>query len=431
MPYNPGISDISGQLRAQGMLAGGQGLLQGLTTGVDILQKNKEKEKEYQAAIKNAELMAKSLGSLAGQINPEFENAIKELSLKTSDPNVSTRERAMLSQNALKTIGDLMNTGIALKKEQNAEAQRQQMAQAQIAADRMRQQKDQFDNTVRQLVGFGASNGFTLPREIIGQVGPEAYGAAMIELQKVGPKAAGAQTYPTLAEAQAAAQALKPITGTVPTVKYENGAYVVETVGKAQTEMDPIEKGRAGLIIKGVEKDIEQGEIARRAMPAVNRLSALLESGKVDTGTFAKTKNDIRSLGKALNIEVDEEKLANTQEAEAYAGRFLLDAIQFTKGSVSDKENQIFQSFGPELSKDPETNKRIVRMTKDRLDLDQKVERLAQQWKTGKIDVEQLNERREALIEEYDRKIEKIFAGAPTSINQLPALSPEAQKFLR
>jgi len=115
------------------MLAGGQGLLQGLTTGIDILQKNKEKEKEYQAAIKSAELMAKSLGSLAGQINPGFENALKELSVKATDPNVSTRERALLSQNALKTIGELMSTGLEFKKYEQQKKNQEEMRLIQLA----------------------------------------------------------------------------------------------------------------------------------------------------------------------------------------------------------------------------------------------------------------------------------------------------------
>ena len=115
------------------MLAGGQGLLQGLTTGIDILQKNKEKEKENQAIIKNFELMSKALGPLAAQISPEFDNAIKELSGQITSTDKSSNERARLSQHALKTIGDILGTGVEFKKFEQQKKNEDEMRLIQMA----------------------------------------------------------------------------------------------------------------------------------------------------------------------------------------------------------------------------------------------------------------------------------------------------------
>ena len=41
MPYNPGVVDRSGEIRAESQLAAGNALLQGLTSGVETYRKNR------------------------------------------------------------------------------------------------------------------------------------------------------------------------------------------------------------------------------------------------------------------------------------------------------------------------------------------------------------------------------------------------------
>ena len=428
MPYAPGVTDRSGEIRAQGMLQGGMGLLRGVEQGVEIWKKNKEEEKQLQGAIKATESLIQAMGPIASQISPEFDKALKDLSVKVTDPALSTRERASLSQNALKGIGDLMGTGIQLKQMQAQEAQRKAVAEAQIAADRARQQKEAFAQTVDELVGLGAANNGQLDPRIMQQVGPAAYGAAQMQLQKVYGKGSGAQTFQTLQEAQAAAQALKAPGGTVPTIKFENNAYVVETgIQAPKTLPDPEEDLRWKQFGKTIEADVASGDNARKLLPAVNRVSALFEKGTVDTGFGTKVTNEMRSIGKAIGIPIDESKLKDTQEAEAYTGRFFLEYIQQTKGSISEKENAIFQSLGPELSKDTAVNKNLIKMVKDRLDLDQKVARLADGWRAKRISREQYEEERQKLLDKYDQRIDSLFPDG--TANPMPPLDKAQQYF--
>lgn len=184
MPYAPGITDRSGEIRAQGMLQGGMGLLRGVEQGVEIWKKNKEEEKQLQGAIKATESLIQAMGPIASQISPEFDKALKDLSVKVTDPALSTRERASLSQNALKGIGDLMGTGIQLKQMQAQEAQRKAVSEAQIAADKARMQNELFKSQVG--AGVNAVLGAEGDRQqAIMQLPPQIRGAVLAEVAKM------------------------------------------------------------------------------------------------------------------------------------------------------------------------------------------------------------------------------------------------------
>jgi hypothetical protein len=118
MPYNPGINDISGQLRAQGMMRGGEGLLAGLTGGVNILQQKKEEDKANIASIKSFETMMKGLEGIADQLDPKFKEAVDNVRLQVSDPSLSNKQRAQIGATASKGLADLMKIGADVKQQQ-------------------------------------------------------------------------------------------------------------------------------------------------------------------------------------------------------------------------------------------------------------------------------------------------------------------------
>ncbi len=433
MPYNPGVNDISGQIRAQGFLAGGNSLLEGISSGFEIIKKNKDEDKANIASIKAFDTLMKGFEGIAGQLDPKIQQAVQQYGMQINDTTLSNSQRARIAATASKGLADLMALGSNVKQnEQQIKTVVLQGEQAKVAAAKLAQENELL--RVRN-----ASWGTSL--EDLSKMGGEVNTDTIMQiaaknkmapddlemLLKVAGKKQGAQTYGSLQEAQAAADRLKAISGTVATIKFENNAYVVETVGRAPGDMDPYEKGRSELFLSQVKQDMERGDAARKVLPSVNRLQQLLESGKFETGTLAKIGNDIRALGKSLNIEVDESKLADVQEAQTYAGRFFLDSVVQMKGAVSDKETEILQGLGPQLGKDTETNKRLVKMTKDRLDLDQRLESLARQWRSRKISEGEFEDKREKLIQDYDAKIDKLFpAAVGAGLPQLDA----AKKYL-
>jgi hypothetical protein len=59
VPYNPGVTDISGQLRAQGILSKAEGISSGIKTGVDEFMKLEDERR-------------KAAGALRGYLNNEY-----------------------------------------------------------------------------------------------------------------------------------------------------------------------------------------------------------------------------------------------------------------------------------------------------------------------------------------------------------------------
>lgn len=129
MPYNPGINDISGQIRAQGRMAGGEGLLQGLTGGINILQQKKEEDKQNIAAIKAFESMMGGLEGIADQLDPKLKSAVEQARLAASDTSLSNKQRAQIGQQSLKGLSELLKIGSDVKQQQ-AVAKQQEMENA-------------------------------------------------------------------------------------------------------------------------------------------------------------------------------------------------------------------------------------------------------------------------------------------------------------
>ena len=67
-----------------------------------------------------------------------------------------------------------------------------------------------------------------------------------------------------------------------------------------------------------------------------------------------------RSAAKSFGFPVNEQELNNIQLLRSTFGNFLLNIIQQTKGSTSDKETFLFQSMSAGLDKTPEANKDII-----------------------------------------------------------------------
>jgi hypothetical protein len=112
MPYNPGITDISGQLRAQGLVAGSQAFSQGLQQGIAKWEQNKQEEKQMRGVIKSAETMAKGFGAIMESLDPRFAKALEEFQTFASDPNKSVREQATAAGHLLQVMPGLVNSGL-------------------------------------------------------------------------------------------------------------------------------------------------------------------------------------------------------------------------------------------------------------------------------------------------------------------------------
>jgi hypothetical protein len=223
------------------------------------------------------------------------------------------------------------------------------------------------------------------------------------------PEKLTARVYPTAEEASAAGKAANP-----------NSEVQVENVPggfqfRASQRIVPDDETRFRLESFGKEVDriIQTGEAARQVAPAINSLLGLLDSGNLKTGFGEAAKAQVRSIGKAIGFPVDEAALGNAQQANAMFGQMILQYYQQTKGSISNAENILFQSFGPELGKSEAANKAILTFSKKRNELDRDLEKIAKDYRLGKLDRQQAQEKIVSRQERYDNDIGSLIPDAP------------------
>jgi hypothetical protein len=210
--------------------------------------------------------------------------------------------------------------------------------------------------------------------------------------------------YPTMESARAAGEAANP--GSIVQVENAPGGFQF----RATQRMVPDDETKFKLESFGKEVDriIQTGEAARQVAPAINSLLGLLETGKLKTGFGEGAKAQVRSVGKAIGFPVDEAALSNAQQANAMFGQMILQYYQQTKGSISNAENILFQSFGPELGKSEAANKAILSFSKKRNELDRDLEGIGRSFRLGEITIMDAQKQIRSRQIKYDKDITSL-----------------------
>jgi hypothetical protein len=222
-----------------------------------------------------------------------------------------------------------------------------------------------------------------------------------------------ATVYPTADAARKAGEAANP--GLVVQVEDAPGGFKFNAAQRIVPDDET--KFKLESFGKEVDRIIQTGEAARQVAPAINSLLGLLDSGKLKTGFGEGAKAQMRSVGKAIGFPIDEAALGNAQQANAMFGQMILQYYQQTKGSISNAENILFQSFGPELGKSEAANKAILTFSKKRNELDRDLEKIAKDYRLGKLDRQQAQEQIVSRQERYDNDIGSLIPDAPAATN--------------
>lgn len=193
--------------------------------------------------------------------------------------------------------------------------------------------------------------------------------------------------------------------GQVPTVNATSNGYAIEIKGANV----PNEQSTSAIKIMEdrFRKNIEAGDVARNLAPAVYELQKLFSEG-LDTNKLTPLKIRAMSIGKALGFTVDENQLSKLETAETYTTQQILNFFQQTKGSISNKENDLFALMGPSITKTAETNRKLLGVIANRLNLDQKIADIVSNGVANGVSFAEIERRKQELIAEYDKKIPSI-----------------------
>jgi hypothetical protein len=96
----------------------------------------------------------------------------------------------------------------------------------------------------------------------------------------------------------------------------------------------------------------------------------------VEPGPLTEQVNRAKKFAKTFGIDVDENDIANYEQLAPIFGQFLFQGIQQTKGSVSNKEMEIFQKINANYDYTTEGNRRLLTYAKARAERDIKVRSL-------------------------------------------------------
>lgn len=149
---------------------------------------------------------------------------------------------------------------------------------------------------------------------------------------------------------------------------------------------------------------------SRKIGPSVARLESMFAKKELDTGELADVANTIRSYAKSFGYTLtpqDEAQLATGQTAKALFGNLIVPLWAANKGNTTNKEQEMFQSWNPNLAKSEGANKELLGIISDKIKLDRKIESLHSRYIGGKLKggVEEYMDERQRLLDEYDSNL--------------------------
>jgi hypothetical protein len=377
---------------AAGLAGLGQQAAAGMREQYKEAKELKKEERGYKdtiaSGLKVLEVLSKT---------PDIPDSVKELLPKFTqglgNPNVALSEQAASANMLTNIFGSVLNTGLKTTMENSANN----------AAAR-------YANAITESQGR--------PFSMINEVSPtdkfrgEQMAANLAKTKSETIENLANRTkpvalsYPTADAARKAGEAANP--GLVVEVKPAPGGGFTFNSGQALLP-DKAAEGRLESFNKEIDRLVLTGESARQVAPAVESLLGSLESGKLKTGFGEAAKTQMRSVAKAIGFSVDENALANSQQATAMLGQLILQYYDRTKGGISNAENILFQSFGPEMGKSEEANKAILTFSKKRGQLDRSLEGIARSYRMGEIDQKDAQKQISSTYKKYDEDIMSLI----------------------
>lgn len=396
----------------QGTVAGAQGIAQGISAigqgaakGIQDYLKKQEEAKQEEEASSMVTRILKTNPGLSSQLGlvpnekGEFDQGAIKAAIKGAGGPANTIKFAA-------TLEELSNQQKDRKDQQSALAYSNLLSQGggKVPDVVSRETLSQFSDKAKS-----AGKSLYLQQEMQQAQLKKTQAETNVELAKA--RTAGAskfmgKIYESPQEAQNAINDMKKaglfLPGQTPTFKAESGGYVIETGGSQVP--DPEVEARSKIMQKIFEQNIQAGDTARNLAPGINELSNLFKQG-LDTNRLTPFKIRALSFAKAVGMTVDEQELSKLETAETYMAQQILGFFQQTKGSVSNKENDLFAMMGANIQKSAETNRRLLSIISERLRLDAQIADIVKSGIADGLSFGEIERRKKEVIDQYDKKL--------------------------
>jgi len=121
------------------------------------------------------------------------------------------------------------------------------------------------------------------------------------------------------------------------------------------------------LLPEAIQEYVTSGKNARSAATSLMQMERMLQNPNFDTGRFAATKQNIRSVFASAGLPVDEDALTQADTFEALTKALVAEELRLNKGPQTDFDARYAGTYNPSLDKDPEANRAIIRQSLSRL----------------------------------------------------------------
>lgn len=353
------------QMEAEGGAAIGRGIASGLSSigseigsGMKQYAENKKKLKTQEGSIKSvSNLFSSALNVEQKKGNPQAEivTFLQDALSKLNDPSASVDERYAFSTNAVTGLSNIIQLG------------------AQSAKEQEDKNAAQYGNLLRRFNGNIPSivdtRGFTATQKAAGT--NQYLNQRLIEQKGTPPPPKTPKPENLTFQEQAFAAQKKALEASLgrEANDQEIATLYRDIMRTASPTGDPAETARMDLIAKELPRLGENADSARRIMPNLSSLQKKLDAG-LKTGKLEDFKTDAMAFANSLGIAIDEAALGSSESARAQFGQFLLEYFAATKGAITERENALFASMGPQFSKSNEANKDLLSLVEARLKLD-------------------------------------------------------------
>ena len=202
-------------------------------------------------------------------------------------------------------------------------------------------------------------------------------------------------------------------------------AKQAEAVAESQRLSPAIEKS---VFETSIQPKIGDANLARTRSLKAEEGIALLDKG-LKTGFGENVKLELKKFGNAFlgtDFDVSDQEVFKSQVEP-----LMLQYLEETKGAISDREMATFASWSAGLTKDPESNKRILKAVKNMADRQIKVNNFYSDLLTKTSDVRRINLELEKFINE-EASNNPIFVGGEGGVspkNDTPTFDPNDPVF--
>lgn len=360
---NPALGRIDYSTYAQGAIAGGQAigqgianLGQGIASGIEQYAKQKKENKQLEAKLKGSIASLEGLGQIARGVSPEADASYTGLMAKLNDPSISTAEKVALSDSAQGTLKELISFGI------QANTRRDAATATNLAIASARSGKPIPSIYNPEIMASASSQALKFANE-----------QAQIDETKARTLAAGVLKAPNLSfpeQAYKAEKASRELQLGRPLNQAEDAKVFADIQGRTvEQKPSPRELANVELGTTRTKANLEALDLKRNSSIAqgasANQILKALDSGKASTGVFANVFSIAKRIGEGVGLEdlgaTESEILDKGLAALNAAG---LRGLASGLGSMSNADREFFTAGMPSITNKEQTIRYYAEMAK-------------------------------------------------------------------